>query len=416
MEQDSTPRGCTAIRAIEQGHSAVPKTVRPTAAASSGIEKDLFRLGRLSGIALEYPARLVPPPNWVGHIPFAFWLVDTLRPTTIVELGVHTGNSYCAFLQAVRALGLDTRCFGVDHWRGDEQTGMYGEEVFRELRAYHDPLYGSFSTLLRSSFAEALPYFSDGSVDLLHIDGFHTYEAGSSDFTSWLPKMSTRGVVLLHDTNVRERGFGIWRYWEELTSRYPTFEFLHSHGLGIVCVDSEPLPDALQSLLETRTEAEINRVRNYFSRLGQSVLERYAVQQLEREVLEREQRLVDADKEIRRVIGQADQDLRRADTEMRRLTSELAEGDKRLRRLELQIETQTRVLQQQAMKMARIQRESNQQLQQLQEDLRKVKADVAERDKHLAQADTEMRQLLGSRSWRVTAPLRFIASRLYRMT
>src|SRR3954471_9932011 len=104
--------------------------------------------GRLE---LMYPDRLVDPPAWVGHAPFAFWIVEALRPSTIVELGVHSGNSYCSFLQAVRTLGLMTRCFGIDHWRGDEQAGTYSEEVYDELQAYHDPLYGNFSTLIRST-------------------------------------------------------------------------------------------------------------------------------------------------------------------------------------------------------------------------------------------------------------------------
>ena len=47
----------------------------------------------VSNIELEYPTRLVFPPSWLGHIPFAFWLVGALRPRTLVELGVHTGNS-----------------------------------------------------------------------------------------------------------------------------------------------------------------------------------------------------------------------------------------------------------------------------------------------------------------------------------
>jgi glycosyltransferase involved in cell wall biosynthesis len=236
------------------------------------------------GLELEYPARLVEPSAWVGHIPFALWLIGALKPRTVVELGVHTGNSYCAFLQAIHALGLDTRCFGIDHWQGDPHAGHYDDEVYHELRAYHDPLYGTFSTLLRSSFEEAVQYFSDGSVDLLHIDGFHTHEAVSADFQAWLPKVSSRGIALFHDTNVRERRFGIWRFWEELTFRYPHFEFLHCHGLGIVYLGSEPLTGPLKTLFAAKTFAERDGIQNYFARLGTSVVERLATQTLAAEV------------------------------------------------------------------------------------------------------------------------------------
>lgn len=230
---------------------------------------EAFRLEAHPSILMK--PRIVAPYGWVGHIPFAYLAVDLLKPARVVELGTHSGNSYLAFCQAVRALNLSTRCWAVDTWQGDEHASRYGDEVYDALRRRHDPLYGDFSQLLRMRFEEAAGQFEDGSVDLLHIDGLHTYEAVRHDFETWRAKLSPRAVVLLHDTNVRERGFGVHQYFEELASRYPCFDFRHSNGLGVVAV-GEQVPAAFMAFLQ-RAQSEPDAMRRFFEALAGSLVD-----------------------------------------------------------------------------------------------------------------------------------------------
>jgi len=75
--------------------------------------------------------------------------------------------------------------------------------------------------------------FPDASIDLLHIDGTHTYDDVKADFESWLPKLSPNGIVLLHDVILRDRGFGVWKLWEEIAREDNSFLFEFGYGLGV---------------------------------------------------------------------------------------------------------------------------------------------------------------------------------------
>jgi hypothetical protein len=175
------------------------------------------------------------PTAWGGHIPFMFSFVNAFRPRRYVELGSHYGASFFAYCQAAKRCFLETSAVAIDTWKGDDHTGGYDESVFNQFQ-YLLRKYDGFASYLRMYFDKAAPLFAESSIDLLLIDGLHTYEAVTHDFRTWLPKMSSRGVIFLHDINVHERDFGVWELWAELKKTYPTIEFRHSHGLGVAYV------------------------------------------------------------------------------------------------------------------------------------------------------------------------------------
>lgn len=145
--------------------------------------------------AAFWPPQHIVESAWLEHAPFAFWLIDAMRPNILVELGTHNGFSYFSFCQAVQWLRLSTACYVVDNWLGDEHAGFYGEEIYALVAAVNDRHYSGFSRLLRCCFDEALTHFEDGVVDLLHIDGRHYIDDVLHDFETWRPKLSSRGVV-----------------------------------------------------------------------------------------------------------------------------------------------------------------------------------------------------------------------------
>lgn len=255
--------------------------------------------------ALLEPKRLVWPTSWVGHIPFAAWLISEFKPRQFVELGTHTGNSYSAFCQAIVDHRVDTKAFAVDTWRGDAHAGEYDDTIYLDLQRYHDPLYAHFSKMLRMTFDHALDQFQDGSVDLLHIDGLHTYDAVRHDFMTWLPKMSSRGVVLFHDTHVHRDDFGVHKLWAELSAQYPAFSFSHSNGLGVLLVGSQ-VDRSMQDLAQSMG-ADLDRspARRFFEFLGNRLEQSAQISEMTRAAVGMAQQISD----LQQLVAHRDRDV-----------------------------------------------------------------------------------------------------------
>ncbi len=182
---------------------------------------------------------------WSGHRRFAYDLVYFVRPTRVVELGAHKGTSFFAFCQAVKDAGLNTRCIAIDTWKGDEHTGPYDEGVYESVKNIVSRYFADIDVvLLRMLFSEALDSVEDESVDVLHIDGLHTYEAVSEDYHTWLPKLKPNGVVLFHDV-APSTGYGSARFWREIRDQNTSFEFPHSWGLGVLFPKGDKLYRAM---------------------------------------------------------------------------------------------------------------------------------------------------------------------------
>ena len=145
-------------------------------------------------------------------------------------------------------------------------TGFYGDQVLKELQAYHDHVM--VVKLVQKWFVDAVDDFAPNSIDLPHIDGLHTYAAVKADFENYLPKMS-RGVILFHDIAVHHQDFGVWAFWEEISARYPHFAFDQSYGLGVLAV-GDSVPEAINWLCNL-SEKKAKQVRRFFQLLGDNL-------------------------------------------------------------------------------------------------------------------------------------------------
>lgn len=172
--------------------------------------------------------------TWNDHVPFGYDIVEAIRPKTLVELGTYSGLSFFTFCQSMMENNIDGTAYAIDTWEGEAHTGEYGEDIYQLVDRHARDLYRGISYLMRMRFNEAAPQFDTDSIDLLHIDGLHTYDAVKEDFETWYPKVSPGGIILFHDIEARMNDFGVRHYWQELQDNYQTFSFRHGFGLGVL--------------------------------------------------------------------------------------------------------------------------------------------------------------------------------------
>jgi hypothetical protein len=230
---------------------------------------------------------------WLGHAPFLKFLIREQKPSLFVELGVHNGFSYFVGCQSIRECSLNSKSFAIDHWEGDQQAGLFEDSVYQGVMSLNTK-YSDFSTLLKMSFAEALKIFKDQTIDLLHIDGFHSYEAIKEDFETWLPKVSPNGIILLHDIHVRRNTFGVYKFWREIKSQFKTIEFVGSHGLGVVFLGEVPV-GKLDELVRRSLDGELAQIQGTFGSITDDVVQNAKSVELLGALAERDSALAERD-------------------------------------------------------------------------------------------------------------------------
>jgi chromosome segregation ATPase len=81
---------------------------------------------------------------------------------------------------------------------------------------------------------------------------------------------------------VREREFGVWKFFEEVAAQRPSFQFFHGYGLGVLAL-GDRVPAPLAPLLEASRETA-HQIRAAYAALGGALTMRAALGERHREI------------------------------------------------------------------------------------------------------------------------------------
>lgn len=181
--------------------------------------------------------------------PLIYWLVDSLRPSLVVEIGGGDQGALAAARQAAMEIGLQTQCIAVAARRQDATSAVWPAANVRDA----SPTEAAKSEDTNQPACE----FRDGSIDLLLVV---RPDAVQIDGPPWRAKLSERAVVLQMGTAAGGSPFD---------AALPIFRF-NQPDAAFVGVGLRQVPQ-LQALFESTTSPGATQVvRALFERLSRS--------------------------------------------------------------------------------------------------------------------------------------------------
>jgi hypothetical protein len=150
--------------------------------------------------------RAINTCGWMSEVELAYLAECASKSRCIVEIGSWKGRSTLAL--ACNTPGI---VYAVDTWKGTEQQGdelaQHPEgwllEEFKRNTAGLDNI-----VICEGPSVEMAARYAGLEVDMLFIDGYHTYEGVRSDILAWRPMLRPGGILCGHDY--------IPPYWEGL--------------------------------------------------------------------------------------------------------------------------------------------------------------------------------------------------------
>jgi predicted O-methyltransferase YrrM len=178
-------------------------------------------------------------------------IIKLKAPKYVLEIGTSNGGT----LFLLSRVAADNACM----ISLDLPLGPFGGGY----PAWKRPFYKSFAQknqtirLIRADSHEPVTrekvasILQANKIDLLFIDGDHTYEGVKKDFEMYEPFVKNGGMIVLHDIvpHRQEHDCGVDRYWDEIKNKHRYQEFVENPdqqwaGLGLI-IKGDPVKSSL---------------------------------------------------------------------------------------------------------------------------------------------------------------------------
>ena len=171
--------------------------------------------------------------------------VKALEPSTVLEIGTAKGGTLYLLSKAAKTNATIISC--------DLPGGLYGGgypawkgDIFRKLISAPQQLH-----LIRGNSHDAetrrkvVTAIGSAKVDLLFIDGDHSYAGVKHDFMFYRDLVRPGGLIGLHDIlpNRFDPDIDVARFWDEVKMEYNTEEIVADRNQGRFGIGLVKVPD-----------------------------------------------------------------------------------------------------------------------------------------------------------------------------
>lgn len=156
--------------------------------------------------------------------------VQHLQPKRVMEIGTFHGG---VFFLLTRVSSQEGTFISVDLPGGAGGDDMLDKNIplLRQWAAPSQNLHFLREDSHRPETLEMVKrILGESQLDVLFIDGDHSYEGVKKDYEMYAPLVRSGGLVGFHDISVKEPQYGVAQYWGELRAHHRHEELIGGSG------------------------------------------------------------------------------------------------------------------------------------------------------------------------------------------